>query len=82
MIRYLLWSCTSELGLNHSHLLMSRTRFIPPREGPSVFFSFTGTRIKWFGTTGVRHGTANVYVDGAFVRTVDTWNGVSRRHEV
>jgi len=52
-----------------------------PHKGSSVFFSFTGTGIEWFGNIGVRHGIANVYVDGVFVRTVDTWNDISRRQQ-
>ena len=51
------------------------------RKDSSVFFSFTGTGIEWFGNTGVRHGIANVYIDGVFIRTVDTWNQVSRRQQ-
>ena len=51
------------------------------RRDSSVFFSFTGTGIEWFGNTGVRHGVADVYIDGVFVRTVDTWNDVSRRQQ-
>lgn len=51
------------------------------RKDSSVFFSFTGTGIEWFGNTGVRHGIANVYVDGVFVRAVDTWSDVSRRQQ-
>lgn len=52
-----------------------------PRKSSSVFFSFTGTGIEWFGNTGVRHGIADVYVDGVFIRAVDTWNDVSRRQQ-
>ena len=51
------------------------------RRDASVFFSFTGTGIEWFGNTGVRHGVANVYIDGLFVRAVDTWSDVSRRQQ-
>ena len=52
-----------------------------PRKDSSVFFSFTGTGIEWFGNTGSRHGVADVYVDGVFVRSVDTWNDISRRQQ-
>ena len=51
------------------------------RKDSSIFFSFTGTGIEWFGNVGVRHGIADVYIDGVFVRPVDTWNGVSRRQQ-
>ena len=52
-----------------------------PRKDSSVFFSFIGTGIEWFGNTGVQHGIANVYVDGVFAKAVDTWNDVSRRQQ-
>lgn len=52
-----------------------------PRKDSSVFFSFSGTGVEWFGNTGVRHGIANVYIDGVFAGTVDTWNNVSRRQQ-
>ena len=64
-----------------SSAYVDNTLHSSPRKGSSVFFSFTGTGIEWFGTTGGRHGIANVYVDGVFIRTVDTWNEVSRRQQ-
>ncbi|EAU88851.2 copper radical oxidase [Coprinopsis cinerea okayama7 len=39
----------------------------------SADFRFIGTGIEWFGTTDKRHGTANVYIDGRFIRNVDAW---------
>jgi len=64
-----------------SSAYVENTLHSSPRKDSSVFFSFTGTGIEWFGNTGVRHGIANVYIDGVFVRTVDTWNNVSRRQQ-
>jgi len=64
-----------------SSAYVENTLHSSPRKDSSVFFSFTGTGIEWFGNTGIRHGIANVYVDGMFVRTVDTWNEVSRRQQ-
>ena len=37
-------------------------------------FSFTGTRIQWLGEKDVNRGYANIYIDGAFETTVDTYN--------
>ena len=52
-----------------------------PRKDSSVFFSFVGTGIEWFGNKGVQHGIARIYIDGVFVQDVDTWNDVSRRQQ-
>ena len=64
-----------------SSAYVENTLHSSPRKDSSVFFSFTGTGIEWFGNTGVRHGIANVYVDGVFARTVDTWSEASRRQQ-
>ena len=64
-----------------SSAYVENTLHSSPRKDSSVFFSFTGTGIEWFGNTGIRHGIANVYVDGVFVRAVDTWDEVSRRQQ-
>ena len=64
-----------------SSAYVDNTLHSSPRKDSSVFFSFTGTGIEWFGNTGVRHGIANVYVDGVFARAVDTWDGISRRQQ-
>ena len=66
---------------SYSSAYVENTLHSSPRKDSSIFFSFSGTGIEWFGNTGVRHGIANVYVDGVFVRTVDTWNDVSRRQQ-
>ena len=39
--------------------------------GGSVTLTFTGTRLNWIATKGTTTGQADVYVDGAFQRTVD-----------
>ena len=36
----------------------------------SARFAFTGSRVVWYGMTGPRYGTADVYVDSTFVRRV------------
>ena len=39
--------------------------------GASATFTFTGTRVTWYGPTGPTRGKAKVYIDGEYVRTVD-----------
>jgi len=39
--------------------------------GASATFSFSGRNVTWSGPTGPTRGKAKVYVDGAYVRTVD-----------
>ena len=41
--------------------------------GAAVSFTFTGTSIEWFGSTSPRHGVADMYIDGHFVRRVDAY---------
>lgn len=36
----------------------------------SARYAFSGDRVVWYGMTGPRYGTADVYVDSAFVRRV------------
>ena len=40
-------------------------------ENASVEFTFTGTKIRWYGQKDVNFGTADVYLDGEFVRTIN-----------
>jgi hypothetical protein len=46
--------------------------------GAAVSLTFTGTGIEWFGSTSPRHGIADMYIDGRFVRRVDAYT--SRNH--
>jgi hypothetical protein len=64
-----------------SSAYVENTLHSSPKKDSSVFFSFAGTGIEWFGNTGRRHGMADVYIDGVLIRTVDTWNDVSRRQQ-
>src|SRR6266699_1907732 len=41
--------------------------------GARATFTFTGTSVSWIGCRKLTTGIANVYVDGAFVRTIDTF---------
>ncbi len=44
-------------------------------KGASATLTFTGRRVAWNGPTGPTRGKAKVYVDGAYVRTVDMRRG-------
>ncbi len=37
----------------------------------SVEFTFTGTAVRWYGQNDTNFGTADVYLDGSFVKTVN-----------
>jgi hypothetical protein len=43
------------------------------RTGQTATFTFTGTRVSWYGPVGPTRGKAKVYIDGAYVRTVDLY---------
>jgi hypothetical protein len=70
-------------------------RTVTPASGPTyaksdlmgsfVDFSFTGTGVDWYTIAGPKHGTADLLIDGTFVRTVDTYASskvVGVRHRV
>src|SRR5664280_3658381 len=40
----------------------------------AVDFSFTGSAVSWIGPEGQNQGKARVYLDGRYVRTVDTYS--------
>lgn len=42
--------------------------------GDAVEYSFRGNRIAWYGRLGAAMGKADVYIDGAFDRTVDCYD--------
>ena len=42
-------------------------------KGATASLTFTGTGIEWFGSTGPRHGIADMYIDGRFVQRVDAY---------
>ncbi|MGQ0623255.1 MAG: S8 family serine peptidase [Sporichthyaceae bacterium] len=48
---------------------------IAGREGATLTLTFTGSRIRWIGSTGRDRGRAKVYLDGKHVATVDTYTG-------
>jgi outer membrane biosynthesis protein TonB len=47
----------------------------------AVDFSFTGSGVSWIGPEGPNQGKARVYVDGRYVRTVDTYSRNPRPRE-
>jgi len=46
--------------------------------GATARFRFTGSRVSWVATRAPNRGKADVWVDGAFVRTVDLYAAESR----
>jgi Glyoxal oxidase N-terminus len=42
-------------------------------KGATVYFTFSGTGIEWFGCMGPRHGSAHVYIDGHYVQRIDAY---------
>jgi hypothetical protein len=42
--------------------------------GARATFTFHGTEVRWLGARGPMTGIANVYLDGVFVREVDTYS--------
>ena len=42
-------------------------------KGASATFTFTGTVVQWIGPKSATRGQAKVYIDGRYVRTVDTY---------
>lgn len=43
----------------------------------SVSFTFTGTAIQWYGQNDTNFGTANVYIDGVLVETVNVYGSMA-----
>jgi predicted extracellular nuclease len=68
-IRYNNWQTTNERTNAYGGLLyMNRIA------GSSVKYTFTGTEVTWYMSLGNYFGKADVYIDGAFVRTVDQYS--------
>ena len=62
------WVRVAHPGYAGGQAVASRQR------GASATLTFTGTRISWIGPTGPTRGQARVYLDGRYVRTVDTFS--------
>jgi hypothetical protein len=43
--------------------------------GASIEFTFTGRKLVWYGPEGPTRGKAKVFIDGNYIKTVDTGNG-------
>lgn len=50
--------------------------------GASASFSFSGTRVVWFGPVGPTRGKANVFLDGVYQRTIDLHATTFRAHKL
>jgi subtilisin family serine protease len=51
-------------------------------KGASATYTFTGSGIRWIGTTDVDHGKARVYLDGRLVATVDAYSATRQTCQV
>ena len=50
--------------------------------GDKATFSFNGSNVAWIATKSTNRGQANVYVDGAFVQTVDLYSATTTAQSV
>jgi hypothetical protein len=69
----------SELAWSGSWSRVGYTRYLggavhsTNARGPSLTFEFKGASVAWVGPIGPTRGKARVYIDGAYVRTVDLY---------
>jgi hypothetical protein len=61
------WSSAASSRYIGGHVKYARAR------SASASFSFTGTKVSWIGPVGPTRGKASVYVDGKYVRTVNSY---------
>ena len=66
------WARTLVPGASFGTTLVSAT------QGSFAEVSFIGDAVQWMGSRGPDRGQAEVYVDGALVRTVDTYGAVAQ----
>ncbi|MFF4935379.1 beta-galactosidase [Streptomyces griseofuscus] len=59
-----------------------RTESFSNTAGDSVSVPFNGTGVKWISNLDGNHGTADVYLDGTKVKTVDTYGSPRRKQYV
>lgn len=50
--------------------------------GSYAEFTFNGTGVQWIGSTNNDHGKADVYIDGVYDRTVDTYTSSWHKQQV
>jgi hypothetical protein len=60
------------LSASSSRYIGGRVKYAKARSA-SASFSFTGTKVSWIGPVGPTRGKANVYVDGKYVRSVNSY---------
>ena len=48
--------------------------------GATATFTFTGTRVSWYGPVGPTRGQARISIDGAYVRTVNLYRRSFKAH--
>ena len=58
----------------HSRYAGDRVRYATTT-GATATFTFTGRKVVWYGPAGPTRGKAKVFVDGAYVKTVDFHRG-------
>lgn len=61
-------------GAEHGAYAGDKARYATAADA-AIEFTFTGRKIVWFGPEGPTRGKAKVFIDGAYVKTVDTGNG-------
>ena len=59
---------------NYNRSFSEGTISVANTAGARATFRFTGTAVSWIGARAERSGIAHVYLDGAYVTTVDTYS--------
>ena len=54
----------------------------PAATGSTVAHLFLGRQVRIFGSTGPNAGKADVYLDGAYAATVDTYSTIPRAQQI
>jgi hypothetical protein len=70
------WRFASLASYSRGHVKYATTR------GATATLRFTGTGIAWVGPTGPTRGSARVYIDGRYIRTVDLRRSTFRARSV
>jgi hypothetical protein len=52
------------------------------RAGARASFSFTGTRILWYGPVGPTRGQARIFIDGTYLKTVSLYSSTFTARKV
>ncbi len=62
------WIETNSQSIAANDEQISNTQF------NNCFFTFRKSKVRWVGSNGANHGYADVYIDGVFQETVDTYS--------